>query len=335
MFNRVFRSVALLSLFASFSMFAMGCDDDNGSNDSNNDNKGGSEKQKEYVPGVLNTPSAATPQVAKNAPDCTVLKKSTDFTLTDYATIVNYLVDHCKLSEYFQFESFKDNKGVIGDPCFCYGEACSMAGYERPEQEKIFGCDAVGTPAPGAVRGCFRSSDARESGISPAIYFPNGMCTVMMGNCYQTDADCAKGECHKIDASHEKFDKSANGLGYICNMAKFGDWSHQAEFTSCPAGSKAVLTNFFMPISVTIGTNVRSAMLEARVCLPSCEKDSDCHGSSEYDAITNEQGQVKCLDISDKCKSEDYQTVPAKVCFDQRIIDQSSIGICATNVEGA
>ena len=37
------------------------------------------------------------------------------------------------------------------------------------------------------------------------------------------------------------------------------------------------------------------------------------------------------IDVSDKCKDDSATVQPAKVCFDQRMIDQSEIGVCVVN----
>ena len=334
MLNKLTRTLTAMALCAGLSVCFTACDDDDDNGGSSNVNPS-SAKDYTQVAGKLNTPSAATQKDAKNSPSCEKLKGTTDTSLTDVTEVINYLVGICTISEYFQFDAFVQNesKGEIGDSCFCYGRECVMAGYQRPEQATIFGCGGVPASQNGAVRGCFRSTNAAPL-IKPTIYFPNGMCTLMMSRCYQTSGDCTVTDCVEIDQSYTnpnadptKEMSEYDNSDYICGFATFGDWSKVNEFTSCP--DDAVLVDFNMPIAVYAGTTLsQSAKIDARLCLPSCETDADCHGSNEYDAIIGEPGQVKCLETATLCK-DDRTVASKKVCFDKRVIDQSSIGLCA------
>ncbi|MCL2325927.1 MAG: GDSL-type esterase/lipase family protein [Proteobacteria bacterium] len=218
-----------------------------------------------------------------------------NYALTDKTEIVNYLVDACAIGEYYRDDAFmKDSSQEIGDACFCYGQNCSMAGLERPEQLRIIGCDNVPENLNGAVRSCFRSFDMLPI-IEPATYFPNGLCTLAMTRC--------------------------TGAEYICGMTTFGDYSKVDSFTSCPDGN--VLAEFNMNIAIGINPdNPHRASLDVRLCLPHCEKDSDCRMNGEFDATIGAQSQVKCIQAenADKTKS-------AGVCIDQRLVDNSSIGV--------
>ncbi len=350
MSNKFLKSMTIMALCAGLSLGFTACggdDDDETTGGSTGGTTGGStgggnkptntKPAKDYTitPGQLNPTSATTPETAKNSPSCAPEAKETDTSLTNFNEIVNYLVGTCTISEYFQLPTFKDNKGGLGDPCFCYGEDCVMAGYQRPEAETIYGCQGLDpVTQPGAVKGCFRSTSAK--GIKPEIYFPNGMCTIMMSNCQQTDSDCSINKNCKVikedyvnpnaDRTKEvaQYDKSS----YICGFATFGDWSKKSEFTSCP--HNGVLSDFDMPIAVYMGPTLSSAAkLDATLCLQPCETDNDCHGSKEYDAIIGEAGQMKCVSTKDLCRDTTRTVVDTKVCFDTRVSDQSSIGLCA------
>jgi len=349
--NKLVKMLSVMALCAGLSLGFTACggdDDDNttGGNSTGGSTSGGSttgggsssnKDAKDYTvtAGQLNKPSATTPETAKNSPSCAPENRATDTSLTNYNEIINYLVGTCTISEYFQFETFKDNKGGLGDPCFCYGEDCVMAGYQRPEAQTIYGCQGLDPiTQPGAVKGCFRSTSAK--GIKPEIYFPNGMCTVMMSRCRQTDSDCTINKnCKVIEPGYvnENADRTKevakyDTSDYICGFAKFGDWDKKDQFTSCPDGG--VLSDFDMPIAVYMGSTLSSsATLDASLCLQPCESDSDCHGSKEYDAIIGEQGNMKCLSTKDLCRDSSRTVVDAKVCFDTRVSDQSSIGLCA------
>jgi len=267
--RRLLLALTTLAFAASFA----GCEDDD-----NNGPEG--PKGNEGKPGY--------------AEGCKHISGAKDWNLTDKTKIIDYLVNACIIGEYYRSDEFKNSTQKIGDACFCYGQQCSMAGYERPEQQKIIGCNNVPEELNGAYRSCFRSSDERPV-IQPAIYFPNGLCTLVMTKC--------------------------TGADYICNMAAFGDYSKVDSFTSCPDGN--VLADFNMSIAVAIDKdNPHRASLDVRICLPPCEKDSDCRMSGEFDATIGAQNQIKCVQAQDTDK-----TKSAGVCIDPRIVSDSNIGV--------
>ena len=285
-----------------------GGDNNGGDNNGGTNNNGGDDKTDQKDAEGFLVPLSENAATATNREGCETIRQ-VDYSFTALNEIVNYFVNACRVSEYFLFPEFRDSKQEIGDPCFCYGEDCRYAGYERPEIEKIIGCDNVKTSIPGVVKGCFRSTDARKNHINPVIYFPQGMCTLMMAHCEELTSGARDG---------------------ICNFAEFGDYSHKDEFTVCPAGS--ALSDFIMPIEVALSVeNPEKAKLHARLCLPKCNTDADCHGAGTYDALLGETSQTHCIDVSDKCKDDSATVQPAKVCFDQRMIDQSEIGVCVVN----
>ncbi|MCL2325229.1 MAG: hypothetical protein FWC40_01810 [Proteobacteria bacterium] len=272
-FRRLFLALTTLAFAASFA----GCNEDE-SEPINNDPKG-NEGKPGYAEGCRH-----------------VDFKDKKWNLTDKTEIINYLVNGCAIGEYYRDDAFmKNSRQEIGDACFCYGQNCSMSGYERPEQPRVIGCDNVPEALNGAFRSCFRSSDQRENNIYPAIYFPNGLCTLVMTKC--------------------------TGAEYICGMAEFGDYSKVDSFTSCPGGN--VLASFNMNIAVAISaTNPHTATLDVRICLPACEADSDCRAHGEFDATIGAQSQIKCIQAENADKSKS-----AGVCIDQRIVTDSSIGV--------
>lgn len=302
MLEKMTRSLMMLTLCAGLSMGLAACGgEDDGDNGGNNTNDTKDDE------GFL-VPLAESAKTATNREGCETIRE-VNYGFTAINEIVNYYVNACRLSEYFLFPEFRDSKQSIGDPCFCYGDDCRYGGYERPEIEKIIGCDNVTPNAPGTVKGCFRSTDARKNNINPVIYFPQGICTVMMSDCEPLTAGAEDG---------------------ICDFAEFGDYTQKDSFTECPAGS--ALSTFVMPIEVALSTtNPEQANLHIRICLPTCEKDTDCHGYDTYDTIVNEKSQTRCLDVSNACKNTDIPSQPAKVCFDQRMIDQSTTGLCVIN----
>lgn len=307
------RSLACIAALAIAFPALVACDDDD-------DKKGGTEdvkrpdndKQQEGDLGY--------------AKSCTPLGEFDDVNwkvAEDKAGIVDYLVDICKLSEFFQTDEFlkkPTSEQVIGEPCFCFGPFCEMAGYERPELQTeidkthkvakgiIYGCDNVPVSYNGATRACLRSSNVE--GIKPAIYFPNGTCILAMskctpGNvCWPDDSECTS------PAQAEQLNEDT-----ICSFAKFGTYDPEA-FTECPNGE--VLLDFVM--SISIEELHRDAILDVRACLPGCKTNADCKGYDIYDPIVNEHSQYQCVTAT----SEDGKK--AGVCFDMRTTAQNAEG---------
>ncbi len=247
---------------------------------------------------------------------CKCLTEATDWTKSGKKDIVDYLVNICKLSTYYQqdkFMSLAEDKQNIGSSCFCYGPRCNFAGYERPELQKsnndaiLYGCDAVPEDYNGAIRSCFRSNHIEA--IKPAIYFPFGACALAMSSCTPSnecptdDNDCTPEKAIELN---EKT---------ICSFATFGDYSQKDEFTSCP--SDDVLLDFAMNIELkSLG---RKAKLDVRGCFQGCKTDADCHGAGVFDPITQEQAEFKCTE-TDAATSGEFAGKKAKVCFDRRTI---------------
>ncbi|MBO4349858.1 MAG: hypothetical protein J6A01_02805, partial [Proteobacteria bacterium] len=270
------RAMTVLSALSLATCVFAACDEDN-----DNDNKKPVNDPASVVrpdnsnqqPGDLGYAASCVPVSDKDMPDWHVTGKT---------NIVDYLVSICKLSEFFKKDEFLNkpaDQQLIGDPCFCFGPACSYAGYERPELQEtkstikgyedvsdgtIYGCDGVPKNFHGATRACLRSTSLED--IKPAIYFPNGMCILAMSNCIPSE------ECHKDDFQCEgPEDAKKKNHDTICVFAKFGEYKID-EFTECPNGE--VLMDFRM--SINIDLLKRSAKLDVRGCFPGCNVDSDC-----------------------------------------------------------
>lgn len=228
------------------------------------------------------------------AEGCKALKGVTDTTKTDKTAITDYLVNACVIGEYFKTESFVESSQKIGSPCYCYGDACSMAGFERPDPPRIMGCDNVPTEQIGAVRGCFRSTNAAPA-ITPVIHFANGQCTLMMSKCTPSDS-------------------------YICSFATFGDYTKVDEFRSCPDDN--VLIDLDIKVSLSIGEKPQTADLAVRMCVQSCELDSDCR-QGEFDPAIGKNSELKCIEIANKEQPDQK----AKACIDRRVIDLDADGV--------
>ena len=297
-FKRSFSVISAIALASSFCCIA--CEDDN---DETKDS------------GKFETRKVSETETIQCAP---VITK--DYSKTDEKSIIDYLVSVCTLSNYFQKDDYKNSEQKIGSPCFCYGPDCELAGYERPEQGTIIGCKNV-QPVAKAVPICLRSSNLDI--VKPAIYFPNGMCAVAISKCTTIN------------------DKS----NYICGFAKFGslytpdasgrlvgDENADAEIANfkaadCPDGS--VMAEFEMNISVGIDAdNPKTAKLEVVGCFPGCNTDSDCR-SGEYDYILQDKGKLHCMTANPNADGE-----KAKVCFDERTVEFSSIGIRTVKAYG-
>ena len=300
MFDNLKRIFAVVSAMALASSLCIACDDDDKKDD------GGE-------------------TVIKKVNDSgeTVTCKETieiDYDKTSKSDIVDYLISVCRLSPYFKTDTaFINSDQTIGSPCFCYGPDCELAGYERPEQGKIFGCDNV-QAVEGAVPICLRSSSVDN--VKPAIYFPNGMCALALSKCTTVS-----------DAS-----------GYICGFAKFGNFytpdangrlqgdekadEETAKFTEagCPEGSAMVKFEMNIEVEIVAG-NPKTAKLDVTGCFKSCNTDSDCR-TGEYDYILQDKGQIKCTEARPNEAGE-----KARVCFDERTVEHSSIGITTVSLD--
>ena len=290
----------MFSAIALATQFCAACDDndDNGKNN----NQGNFETRK--------VSETETIQCSPLAPG-----EEIDFSIKEEKSIIDYLISICSLSTYFQnSETYKNSTQNIGSPCFCFGEDCEEAGYERPEQGPIIGCNNV-QPIEKAVPICLRSS--RLELVKPAIYFPNGMCAVAISKC--TPLDDSK---------------------YICGFAKFGSLYTKdangrlvgdenadeeiAKFKAadCPDGT--VMVEFEMNISVTIG-ETRRATLDVIGCFPGCHTNDDCR-TGEYDFKLQEKGRVHCM-TAEPSIFAGHEGEKANVCFAEDTVEDSSIGI--------
>lgn len=294
MFDRFKRPLSVIAAIALAAPLCIACDDDN-------DNK--------------STTTFETKKVSDTETiQCSPLSagEEKDLSIQDEKSIIDYLVRICSLSTFFQkSDVYLNSPQTIGSPCFCYGEDCEEAGYERPEQGKIYGCNNV-QPIGKAVPICLRSS--RLELVKPELYFPNGMCAVAISKC--TPLDDSK---------------------YICGFAKFGsvytkdrdgrlvgDENADAEIENfiaadCPDGT--VMAEFEMNISVKIYEE-RKAKLHVVGCFPGCHSDSDCR-TGEYDYILQEAGGLHCMTAGENPTTGEK----ANVCFDERTVVDSSIGI--------
>lgn len=294
------RFLSLVSGIALASCMTLGCDEDTpdtGNENTGNENTGNENTTPSGDHNIKNTCNHDDDFI----PDWTQKNGKKE-------DIVNYLVDICRLSTYFQTPEFLDKPAeeqVIGSECFCYGRYCEMVGYERPEAQvtpdkdafgepnpdvygTIYGCDAV-VDYMGAQKSCFRSSNVE--GIEPKIYFPNGTCALAMSKCTP---------------------KTANAEGSICSFAKFGDYSKLDTFTACP-DMKEVLIDFLMKIEVK-GVSAQ-ADLDVRACFKGCKTDADCSGVDIYDPIAKAQSQTKCMEV------KNADGLKAGVCFDPRTVE--------------
>lgn len=267
---------------------------------------------------------------------CTPLTDQTDYSKSD-ASAADYLIEHCKLSSYFKSEAFTGSDQKLGSPCFCYGKDCEKAGYQRPEQGKIFGCDNVkAQPDFGMVPICLRSS--RFDTIDPALYFPNGLCALAVSACETlNDPSCAKkGERNCSDVPTPEQDPVNGVTPYICSFGIFGNpdkLTSDVNFSNDSAKDKIeqiecpdnhVLAQFMMDIKVKINENDPSeSMLDVVGCFKGCHTDADCR-TGEYDFILQEPGAVKCTKTR-----PNKDNVSAGVCFDIRSVEHSNIGITA------
>lgn len=183
------------------------------------------------------------------------------------------------ITAYYKTDAFTRSAKTVGSPCYCYGSSCSDAGYQRPEQLTIYGCDNVAETHQGASRVCLRTTNA--PGIEPVIYFTNGMCSHMLAKCEPTSADAA---------------------GSICRLAAIGDPEKYDDFTSC-ANTKDVLIE--MTIDVAVMT--QTAKLHTKLCVNACESDADCRNTETdpifMDAVTGRKchtdtasGKKFCID---------------------------------------
>ena len=320
--------VSLLASIALASCCFVACDDDNNSDNGGNDKDKGNKITKHVT--------------EDQTIECTELTEKTDYSKSG-DDMMEYLINHCRLSTYFQSEAFTGSDQKLGSPCFCYGDKCSMANYERPEQGKIYGCDGVkGIPEYGMVPICLRSS--RLELVEPAIYFPNGMCALAVSSCEtKYDPACSNKGSANCDGIPTPEEDAVNGVRpYICSFAKFGNpeaITNDVNFTSaetqekikgitCPDGN--VLVQFMMDIKMKANeTQPTESLLDLVACFKGCHSDSDCR-TGEYDYILQEPGQLKCskTDPNDEGQS-------AGVCFDLRSVEFSNIsehGIKAINV---
>ena len=247
------------------------------------------------------------------AESCTPLgpKETTDFSYTTKAGAAQYLVDICKLPEYFtssEFQNAKTEDQGIGATCFCYGKNCSYMGYERPEQTTLYGCDGIPEVYNGAQRSCFRSSNV--SNIKPSIYFPQGACSLAMSKCRPDNEAARQTICGFATFGDPAYGKEAANTAYDQKIA---------EFVDCPNGE--VLLDFVMNISIN-GLSCEDkptcdASLDIRACFKGCNTDADCHGAGDtnFDTVVQEYSQTKCVEAQNKDKTQ-----KAKVCFDMRTV---------------
>ena len=312
--KRVISLIASLSL-AAFGMVA--CDDEESNNDQN----------KQITKNVTETETLT----------CTEVEGTKDFSKSG-EEMMQYLIDHCLLSTYFRTEAFTGSSQKLGSPCFCYGDKCEMAKYERPEQGKIYGCDNVkAIPEFGMVPICLRSSEFKS--IEPALYFPNGMCALAVSACETiNDPGCAKypngnKTCEGVPTSEED---PVNGVDpYICGFGVFGspekitsgvnfnndEAKTKIQQIECPEGN--VLAQFMMDIKVKTGAEPSESMLDVVGCFQGCHSDADCR-VGEYDFKLQAPGQIKCTKTRPNTEG-----VSAGVCFDIRTVEHSNIGITA------
>ena len=312
-----------LTILASFSLLAgtmFGCDSD----DENDD---GGQKQEQNTD---QKPTAKGCYAGKQGFDsnCTCLNTETDWSKQGKSQIIDYLVSVCKLSTKYQDSAFVNapvESQNIGASCFCYGHDCNQAGYERPELQPennnaiLYGCDNVPENYNGAVRSCFRSTSIDT--IKPAIYFPFGACALTMSKCTPSE------ECDPYwdgdDCTPDKAKKSNEET--ICSFATFGTYD-TSKFTSCPDDS--VLMDFVMNIHIeNLG---RKAKLDVRGCFKGCETDADCHNSGDFDPITQEISQYKCVETDPAIEGE-FVGKKAKVCFDKRTIVDADSSLTLVN----
>ena len=312
------RVVSLTALLSLASCCLVACDDD--SNDGDKDDTK-----------TLNVSETETLS-------CTPLAGTTDFSKSGDAAM-EYLIEHCELSTYFKTEAYTGADQKLGSPCFCYGKDCKEAGYQRPEQGTIYGCDNV-KPIPeyGMVPICLRSS--RFATIEPALYFPNGLCALAVSACETlNDPSCEKQGNRTCSGVHTPEEDPENGVEpYICSFGVFGSpdkITNDVNFSSeeskakiaqfeCP--DNQVLAQFMMDIKVKINPSDPSeSMLDVIGCFKGCHTDDDCR-MGEYDFILQEPGQIKCTKTR-----PNKDNVSAGVCFDIRTVEHSSIGITAIN----
>ncbi|MFA5624139.1 MAG: hypothetical protein WC966_03640 [Bradymonadales bacterium] len=191
---------------------------------------------------------------------------SINYSLTTRDEIVDYLICKKTVDPFFKTEKAKNSPQTIGSPCFCYGEDCSTAGYQRPEQAKIFGCDNVPEEHQGAKRVCLRSTNA--FGIEPVIYFTNGMCSNMLAKCVPV---------------------TEHAQNSICHLGAIGDAERYDEFVSCPKDSELLVE-----MDLNVKVLEEEATLVTKVCFPSCETDSDCRNTETDHVFKHGQTQRVC-----------------------------------------
>ncbi len=294
MFDRFKRPLSVIAAIALAAPLCIACDDDN-------DNKSTTTNFE-----TRKVSDTETIQCSPLAPG-----QDKDLSIQDEKSVIDYLVNICSLSTFFKnSDTYLNSPQKVGSPCFCYGEDCDEAGYERPEQGKIIGCDNV-QPIGKAVPICLRSS--RLELVKPELYFPNGMCAVAIS------------KCTPLDDSR-----------YICGFAKFGSvYTKDADGrlsadeavvdeeinkfieADCPDGT--VMAEFEMHISVKIGEE-RKAKLHVVGCFPGCHSDADCR-TGEYDYILQEPGGLHCITADPNPTTQEK----AKLCFDERTVAESKI----------